>query len=418
VSGALAAPAEAPRTDDRLTRAQLAVFIAGFVALAAGVVALRTRFFFPIGMGDHGSRVGNFALAMQFAALAGGMIALHLRGDRAREILAVEGALCLAGFGVAGAAYALGLLAFFFALSASWLGRARPLVGLALLAGMNALAWAGRELSVAAAMFSLIFTMRLMMFGWDRWQNDFARAELRDFLAYVLIAPLIVIPPYMTIIPFFSGFTSRLKPGLTGAILRRAGKHLAWCALFGGARAGIALSHFDPQSQPLATYFHFLCHVLDAATFAHLLIPLLLLHGIDERLPIDKPALATRFIFFWNRFQVHQKDAQVFLFFTPALLKLRRKNRYVALIAATTWTMMFGNTFIHVVARYCFLPAPWERLEWVLFANVVMTVALSIDMCWDEWKRRHPSKQAPRFVPARKLAGWAVTQTLGAIATL
>jgi hypothetical protein len=215
----------------------------------------------------------------------------------------------------------------------------------------------------------------------------------------------------MLFIPFFTGFGDRLRPGLTVAQARRAGWNLALALAFAGLRGAMHVAPTPPQ--PITLYWDLVRHVLDAAAFAHLVIALLSLHGIEERMPLDRPLLATRFLEFWQRFQVHQKDAQVFLFFAPALLRLRRLDRYAAFWLATAWTMLVGNSVIHIVTRYFFLPNTWDRIAWVLVSNLIMTVALATEMCADEWRRRHPSSRRPR----RVLLGWAVTQTLAALAT-
>jgi hypothetical protein len=259
--------------------------------------------------------------------------------------------------------------------------------------------------------------MRLLVYAWDRVQNaDEPDDEPSDALAYaafMLIPPLAIIPPYMTIIPLISGFCAKVRPGLTPARLRAIARHVGLAALFGGLRAGLELAGVE-LVQPAAMSGRFVEHVLDAATFAHALLALLLLHGIDERLPLFRPLLATRFVQYWTRFQVHQKDAQVFLFYTPAMLRLRRWNRYIAIFASVAWTMIVGNTLIHVVTRYCFFPSLAERLKWVLLSNVVMTIALAADLSLDEWRRRRGVTITPSA--ARSLAGWAVTMTLAAIA--
>jgi hypothetical protein len=269
--------------------------------------------------------------------------------------------------------------------------------------------------------FSMIFTMRMLMYAWDRWQNDLERPPLFEYLFYMLPAPLVVMPPYMLIIPAFGNFARRFAPGLSAHRVGQIARHLALCALFGGVRASFALIGIEGHGAA-SLYLNLLSGVSAAATYAHGFIALLLLHGIDERLPLVRPLLATRFLTYWTRYQVHQKDAQVFLFFTPALLRLRRHDRYLVIVLATAWTMIFGNTFIHVAVRYCFWTdsSPWRRTGWVIVTNVIMTCALATELCLDEYRARQ--RAAGRVVrisalwPRRALA-WAITMSLAAIAS-
>jgi hypothetical protein len=261
----------------------------------------------------------------------------------------------------------------------------------------------------------MIFTLRMVMYGWDRWQHELERPPLADYLLYMLPAPLVIMPPYLLIIPMFSGFTARIQPGLTRARVARIGKHLALALVFGGLRGAIEPTGIDHN-----LFGHLPGAVLVAAAYAHAFMALLQLHGIDERLPLVRPLLATRFITYWTRYQVHQKDVQVTLFFTPAVLVLRRWNRYLAITLAVSWTMLAGNTLLHVVSRYCFLPSLWGRVRWVLLTNVVMAAALAIEMCLDE----HRARRRVAGLSAQPLlrgwwgavVGWAITMTLAAIA--
>lgn len=128
-----------------------------------------------------------------------------------------------------------------------------------------------------------------------------------------------ILPPYFAIIPMFGGFADRVRPDLSAARLRACGRHFAWAALFGALRGAMGAAEIgaDDLVPPAWACWKFVANVLDVATLAHVMIPLLLLHGIEERLPLLRPLFATRIVQFWQRFGVHQKDAQVFLFYTP-----------------------------------------------------------------------------------------------------
>jgi len=78
--------------------------------------------------------------------------------------------------------------------------------------------------------------------------------------------------------------------------------------------------------------------------------------------------------------------------------------------------MLVGNTLIHIVVRYCFVADPWQRIEMLLVANAVMTVALAIDLCQLEWWSRRGI--APPRTALRLVLGWIITMTLGAIVAM
>lgn len=419
------APASTPSTvagPQFAMRGVLAV-AAGFTVLCIAVVVLRTRVLdFEIGFSGAGSRIGNLGLSLQLATVITGLIAIHTSGyGRARVIFVIEGGVCLLCYGWLGVVYAVGILAWYAILGTHWLGRwPRAVIALAALSGMNACGFVGGAWRSGALVFSMIFTLRMLMYAWDRWQNDLERPPLFEYLFYMLPAPLVVMPPYMLIIPAFGGFARRFVPGLTAHRVGRIARHFALCAMFGGVRAVIELIGVDGHGVG-SLYLGLFAGVSGAATYAHGFIALLLLHGVDERLPLVRPLLSTSFVSYWTRYQVHQKDAQVFLFFTPALLRLRRINRYVAIVLATAWTMIVGNTFLHFAARYCFWTdsSLGHATGWLITTNVILTGALATELCVDEYRARrraagHPVRAANGW-PRRALA-WAITMTLAAIA--
>jgi len=385
-------------------------------SICIAIVLARLAYAIPVGRFDLGlDEISDLGLAIQLAALVVGVVLVNLStGPMVRWVIVVEGTVCLLAYGVAGLALALGLVAWWAVIDARWLGRVRFLVAVALLGGLNACAWKGDEVASAGLLFSVLFTMRLIMFGYDRWQNEHEPTQLLDFLAFMLPAPLVIVPPYMAIIPMFGGFQAKLVPGLTPARLRTVGKHLALAVVFGAMRAGMEyLDLRGAQAQFETMHWRLIANIVGLATLAHLLIPLLLLHGIEERMPLNRPLLATRFMELWQRFSVHLKDAQVFLFYTPALLRLRRGNRYLAIVLATAWTMIIGNTLLHIVVRYCFLPDTAQKIGWALIANTLMAIALAADLCYEEsWNRR--GSRPPRTF-ARLVIGWVLTMTLAAV---
>jgi len=385
-------------------------------SICIGIVLARLAYAIPVGRFDLGlDEISDLGLVIQLAALVGGVVLVNLStGPIVRWVIVIEGTVCLLAHGVPGLALAFGLVVWWAVIDARWLGRARFLVAVVLLAGLNATAWQGGDVASAGHLFSVLFTMRLLVFGYDRWQNELEPTQLLDFLAFMLPAPLVIVPPYMAIIPMFGGWQAKLRPGLTPARLRTIGKHLALAVVFGGMRVAMeVLDLRGAHAQFETMHWRLLVNIVGLAAIAHLLIPLLLLHGIEERMPLVRPLLATRFVELWQRFAVHLKDAQVFLFYMPALLWLRRCNRYLAIVAATAWTLIIGNTLLHIVVRYCFLPDTANKIGWALLANTLMAIALAADLCYEESWSRRGSRPPRTFV--RLAIGWVLTMTLAAV---
>lgn len=377
--------------------------------LCGAVVVAHAGWGIEIARPDLGpTGLGTLGLAVQLAALVAGVVALHLVPRPAvRWVLVAEGAICLLAHGAPGLGFLLGLVAWWAVIDARRLGRARFVLAAVMFGALDACAWESDWLAGPAALFALMFAMRLIVFAYDRWQNEHEPTPLGDFLVFMLPAPLVIVPPLMSIIPLFDGFGAKLRPELTPARLRAIGKHLALAAVFCSLRAAM---------DPLGIRWRFLANVLGLAGIAHVMIPMLLLHGIEERLPLYRPLLATRFVELWQRFSVHLKDAQVFLFYTPALLRLRREGRYLAIVLATFWTILVGNTLLHAVTRTCFLPDPAERLGWAVAANAVMAAALAVDLCYEErWNRR--GKRPPR-TRLRLAIGWLLTMSVASVVAM
>jgi hypothetical protein len=379
--------------------------------LVAGIAfaIIHERWGVPIGRPFIGTAISTPGFALQLGALVLGVLAINIVPlGLARHVLILEGAMCLLGFGLAGAACLAVVLVWWAVLDARRLGRLRFVLALAVLGGVEATAVCA-DLAPIGLLFVMLFGVRMVVLAYDRWQHAPAATPLGDVLAYLLPAPLVMFPPYMTFIPLFGGFAQNIAPGLTRARLVRIARHVALAAAFGGLR--LALAYVDAPTM----YGRFLGMVLEFAAFAHLVLPLLLLHGIDLAPPLDRPLLATRYVELWQRYASHQKDAQVFLFYTPALLRLRRLNRYVAITLATLWTLVIGSTLLHLVARYCFVPDAAPAIGRMIAANVLMGAVLAFDLCHEEYRRR---TGAPPRSPARLALGWAVTMTIAASVAL
>lgn len=382
---------------------------AALLVLGIGFGYVHVRWSVPIGRPFIGTAISMPGYALQLGAMVVGVLAINvLDPAHARRVLILEGALCLLGFGLAGAACLVVVLGWWAILDARGLGRLRFALALAMLGGIEATALCA-DLAPVGLLFVMLFGIRMVVLAYDRWQHAPAPTPLGDVLAYLLPAPLVMFPPYLTFIPLYGDFAQRFTPGLTRARILRIVRHLALAALFGGLR--LALGHLGAPTM----YGRFLGMVLEFAAFAHLVLPLLLLHGIELAPPLDRPMLATRYVELWQRYASHQKDAQVFLFYTPALLRLRRLNRYVAITLATLWTLVVGSTLLHLVARYCFAPDAGPAIGRMILANTIMGAILAVDLCVDEYRRR---TGAPPRSPARLALGWAVTMTIAASVAL
>ena len=102
--------------------------IAALVVLAAAVafVLLRECYALPVGRPFIGFVITDAGLALQLAALVLGVLAVNaLPPALAPRVLAIEGAVCLLGFGLTGLACLAVLVVWCVAIDARSLGRAR-----------------------------------------------------------------------------------------------------------------------------------------------------------------------------------------------------------------------------------------------------------------------------------------------------
>ena len=398
----------------------VATLLFGIAALAA-LVWLRNRGLFPTGNSGTDTHVVGGAFLYQMAVLAVGIGALQLAPRSwIRQLLVAEGALCLFGYGSLFAAAALiGLAAYFLLLRLPLPARLRPGVSIAFLVGLGVVG-ASRVFGREPFIFSMLFSMRLLMYGWNHSQNNFPREDIVDFLVYVLAAPLLVILPYMLFVPFPGKFVERIEVRFTEARSRRILFHLALGAAMTAVDIGVRvfLNEHGPRSFSQWVAVNYGLEILSFARMAHVVVALLLLHGIDDRLPMQNPLLATDFAQFWRRFQIHQKDVQVALFYNPALIWLRRSNRYLAIFLAVAWTLFVGNLLIHVLSRYMYNPSIWlpKIMSRLVFA-AVGSLVLGATLCLQEWRRRtrHPAPSGGVIGRLYLVACWAATQTFNAL---
>lgn len=382
------------------------------------IVLMRQSRMFLFGAWNYDSPVfDGVPLYVQVGALLLGALLLQVVPERlARPLLVIEGLVCLAAYGRAAPMFLGFLVVWFVALEIPLPKLARIVFALALLVALGLAG--GFGLVRRAILFSSVFSVRLLMYAWDQYNQKFPRAtrqKVSDYAVYMLAPPLVVFPPFLTYIPFFEKFSERIAPRWTEALVKRALKHL-WLALaFAAIRQAAAMvPGLITESTDLGTTL--LRHVfviVSVGQVAHLTYGLMLLHGMDDRVPIDKPLLATDYLQYWSRFQIHQKDMQVALFYTPMLMRLRKWNRYLAITIAVAVTLIFGNTVLHVLTSYLF------NLAWIgkstmsaLFVNTISTVALAGALCVGEWRRK-AKRPAPRDKPYVVLC-WLATFFLAA----
>jgi hypothetical protein len=362
----------------------------GLAITLVALMSLRSAGMLPTSTWGHDSHVFGTAFATQLGLLFVGVIALQLVPDRwARPLLTLEGAACLLSLGWSIAAlFVLLLLVWFVALALPLPRVARPFLAGGLLIGLGLCG--ARHVVPSAYAFSMMFSLRLIMYAWEQWQNGFPRVRLRQFLFYVLAPPLVVFPPYWTFIPAFAKHGATFAARLTTARVRRAFGHFGLAVLFALLTAvARALPGFGIEARRFLM-FRYVVLVMAVAEVAHVTYAFLLLHGMDDRPPIDRPFFSRNYLEYWSRFQIHLKDFQVTLFYTPALFRLRRKNRYLVIILAMAWTLIIWNTLVHLLIRYMYTP-PMHLLAIVydaLLVNSLNTVALAGTLCLHEWRRK------------------------------
>lgn len=379
----------------------LAWWTGGALALLAGA-AIAIHVIFGVSLGRLGVELSTAGLLLQASALVVGVVAINLVSHaKARGLLILQGLICLAAYGAAAFTWVVLLLVWWFLIGkrTHWFRFVLALV--------VTVAFALHDRG-NALVFSLLFGMRLVIFTYDRWQNRDDEELIGDFFVYMLPAPLIIVVPYLAIIPLFDRFAPSLVFGITRDKLQLAGSQLLRAGLCGGAYA-LALQWEPPGV--VGMYWSVFLAILELATLASIALPLLVLHGLIERPAIDQPWLATRISELWRRFGLHLRDALMFLFYTPALLRLRRLNRYTRIVLATGWTILVGNTLIHVVLRYAYLDDGLERTYHALLGNTVLAVALALDLCDQERRRDAPTQTSP----VRAIIGWVLTFTIAAV---
>jgi hypothetical protein len=406
-----AAPAERP-----LSRVGLLATLLGLIAVVGCLSVVRERTYYPTSYYKFDSGISYGGFDLQLATMALGIMLLQVAPVRfARAIVIADGALCLAAYGRDGLFFAAALALWFVAMEIPFPKRVRPLVPIALLTATGLAG--GRWLTDTSCLFSTMFSARLMMYAWDKWQRGWPRGAAGEFLLYFMSPPLIVFPPFLVFIPFYEKHAATFAPRLTAERTRLAMGHVGTglCAHF---LLEIVRWHSVNVHGWLTTrYVGYVMMILGIARLAHVAYGLLLLHGFIDRAPIRAPLLGTDLVEMWNRLSSHQKDMQVSLFYAPTIIRLRRKNRYVAIVAATALTLLVGNLVIHFLSRYIYgLEGFASRLVPLYAFFFVGFVAIAATLCLQEWRRR-TKRQPPRGVLglAYTVVCWAATQTVLAV---
>lgn len=409
----------------RLTRREGLVLGAALLASLGCVAFLRTRGLFPTGFFATDSGVTGTPFHLQLAALAAGVAALQIAPVRwSRAIVCVEGALCLLLVGPAlGLAFLAVLTLYYFALEIPLPRGIRLAVPIAWILGFGLVT--ARSLSPAVVfqgfLFSLMFHLRMLVYAWEKWQSGYPRGRMGDYWLYMLSGPLIVFPPYIGIVPFFGKNAERFEPRLDRARASSGVRHLAVGLLFALVLEGMRRTNLWATGQGIFIMDYpwsrrcwtLAAEVIAAAQLIHVVYGLLLLHGFIDRLPIDRPLLSRTYAEFWRRFQIHQKDLQVAFFFNPVMLKLRRRNRYLAIAAAAAVTMLIGNFCLHYLVRYVYYwPIFRNRVwAWVMF-DVASFLGLTANLWAAEWRGRHPRPApTPGSGVLWGILSWGLTMT-------
>ncbi|MBS2015716.1 MAG: hypothetical protein JST00_22705 [Deltaproteobacteria bacterium] len=384
------------------------------LVVAACLSALRQKTTFPTSYFRFDSGVGDGAFDLQLLLLFVGVALLQVVPARfARAVAIAEGVACLAVHGVAALGFLGALAAFYLALEVPLPRKIRPLVPIVLLTAFGVLG--SRWVRSPAALFGTMFAVRLLVYAWDKWQRGYPPGRLGDFALYVMCAPLVVFPPYVVVAPFYDRHASSFAPRVDAARLREACAHLGVGLFAQLLRVTVPWALGSKLGWTGTILSEWVVYVLAVARIAYVTHGLLLLHGFVDRPPLKAPLLATDFVAMWNRFLIHQKDLQVAFFYAPTLIRLRRKNRYVAIVCAVAVTMFVGNLLLHFLVRYAYmLPTP-PRFGALYAFYAISFVLLSATLCLEEWRRR--TKRRPRggaLGAAWTVLCWSATQLVTA----
>jgi hypothetical protein len=281
--------------------------------------------------------------------------------------------------------------------------------GLILLAIALALAAAQRHDYIGwGTAFSMAFFYRVLVLAFAEPGTDAVALGRRVSLFY-LVPPLAVFHPYLCYVPWLKEIDAD-GPSAGPAPWRRGLVHFGWALAYSGLLALLGRQ----AGWPVPRLLSFLTILFGVGQLVHVIHALLLLHGFECRVPIRWPLASTSYLEYWSRFQIHQKDLQVSLFYLPLMMRLRRINRFSAIAVALALTLIGWNTLLHVCSRYAFGAELSARTAWALEINCVNWAALTAALCIFELRRR---RQAPPPHRAWLALGWLGTMALAIVTT-
>lgn len=182
---------------------------------------------------------------------------------------------------------------------------------------------------------------------------------LADVTLYFVFAPFFVIVPYMLAIPRFDTF----RRGIAAhdlAIERSGVRMIAWGIGLALAAWGVRML-YGPSELGLARlaegaygvafvhgfFAYMLEDLLGVLAIAAILVGMVRVLGFDLGPSFDAPLRSESVNEWWRRWNTHFRDLLVELFYTPIVLRLRRR-RTLAVVAGTSAVFLVGSTLFHI----------------------------------------------------------------------
>lgn len=137
----------------------------------------------PIAREVLGIAVSDAGFCVQLVALVAGATCVSFASPRWRSrVVIVEGLVCLLAWGRAGVVFVVVLVMAWAIFELRRLGRLRVALAASTIALPSACALAGGAIASAGLVFSVMFGMRIAVYGYERWQDD-TPVSLEAFLA-------------------------------------------------------------------------------------------------------------------------------------------------------------------------------------------------------------------------------------------
>jgi D-alanyl-lipoteichoic acid acyltransferase DltB (MBOAT superfamily) len=270
--------------------------------------------------------------------------------------------------------------------------------------------------------FAVCYVLRLVYFFHEARMSGFKRVPLADFAAYFFFAPFYVVFPFMLCIPRFGRFREHLeKPwadGESSGVRYLLSGILLWLLhmfirdrlvnVSDAIRVSFA-AHAWARLAALAIVARPIGAVLPGCAQAYFLAGMTHLLGFRIQPAMERPLLAKGILEWWRRWNTHLRDVLVDVFFYPVMLRLRRKNPYLAIFAGCVSVFLVGSVLLHETRTY-FRFGSHRHLDYSIIAEsvgmvIVVGAALALE------KRRALRKlPAPRITPLRAIAGAIATQ--------